>query len=146
MAQGGTIKLQCPCGQTLQLPDTLVGKQVRCKRCNKVLTVRQSTVDARDALSESQRGRLAARDSGRMQQLDKALTVQGSRPCPGCGALYAPAVVVCVGCGLNVDSGAMLYASLDDTSGSPAAKAAEQGPPPSLWSRLLGKLGLGSRR
>ena len=144
MGQGATIKLQCPCGQTLQLPDTLVGKQVRCKRCNKVLTVRQSTVDARDALSESQRGRLARADSG----LDKALMVQGSRPCPGCGALYPPAVVVCVGCGLNVDSGAMLYASLDDTSGSPAAKAASQagGPPTSFWSRLLGKLGLGSRR
>lgn len=142
MAQGGQIKLQCPCGQTLQLPDTLVGKQVRCKRCNKVLTVRQSTVDARDQLSASQRLRL-----GQQSQLDEALVVQGSRPCPGCGTRYPPSVVVCVGCGLNVDSGAMLYASLDDTSGSAGKPAAQaEGPPPSFWSRLLGKLGLGSRR
>lgn len=136
------IKLQCPCGSVLDLPDGLAGKQVRCKRCNKVLTVRQgapSGGDARAGLTESQKVRL-----------DRELTVQGSRPCPGCGTLYPPAVVVCVGCGLNVDSGAMLYASLDDGSGAPGAPGGAAPPPaaakPSLWRRVLTALGLSGGR
>lgn len=132
------IKLQCTCGNVLNLPDSLVGKQVRCKRCNKVLTVRGgSSADAGAGvdLSASQRRRV-----------DDELMVQGSRPCPGCGVLYPPAVVICVACGLNVDSGAMLYASLDDTKANPFA--ATGGPPapgagrPSLWQRLKRALGL----
>ena len=129
------IKLQCTCGTTLNLPDSLVGKQVRCKRCNKVLTIRGSSPDAAVDLSASQR-----------RKLDAELTVQGSRPCPGCGALYPPSVVICVACGLNVDSGAMLYASLDDTKANPFAATGGAPPPgagkPSLWQRLKRALGL----
>ena len=71
----------------LSLPDSLDGKQVRCKRCNKVLNVRAagSGSAVNPALSESQRTRL-----------DKELTVKGTRPCPGCGKTYPPAIVVCV--------------------------------------------------
>jgi hypothetical protein len=132
------IKLQCTCGQTLNLPDSVVGKQVRCKRCNKVLTIRGSSPDAAVDLSASQRRRL-----------DAELTVQGSRACPGCGVLYPPAVVICVACGLNVDSGAMLYASLDDTKANPFAEGAQPAPgagKPSVWQRLKRALGLGKDR
>lgn len=32
-----TIKFYCPCGQKLSVGDELVGKHVRCPRCNRVL-------------------------------------------------------------------------------------------------------------
>lgn len=128
------IKLQCVCGNVLQLPDQLDGKQVRCKRCNKVLKVHAAQAPRPD-LTASQRRRL-----------EDALVVQGSRPCPGCGKTYPPAIVVCVDCGLNVDSGAMLYASLD-SSGEATTQPEERraAAPPGLWQRLLRTLGLGQK-
>lgn len=125
------------CGHLLSLPDSLDGKQVRCKRCNKVLKVRAAS--GAGPLTESQRVRI-----------DKEFTVQGTRPCPGCGKTYPPAIVVCVDCGLNVDSGAMLYASLEEQSSGakPDEKAPEDrgaAPAGSAWQRLLRALGLGRK-
>lgn len=133
------IKLQCVCGHLLTLPDSLDGKQVRCKRCNKVLKVRAGGTPAHQApdLSESQRLRL-----------EKQFTVQGSRPCPGCGKSYPPTTVVCVACGLNVDSGAMLYASLEDqVEGAQRQPEDRPDAPPrgSLLQRVLRSLGLGRK-
>ncbi|MBX3470221.1 MAG: hypothetical protein KF878_25390 [Planctomycetes bacterium] len=129
------IKLQCPCGHLLNLPESLAGKQVRCKRCNKVLKVRGGSVADGQALTESQRLRV-----------EQEFVVQGSRPCPGCGKMHPPAIVVCVACGLNIDSGAMLYASLDEqqaaAGGAPEDRRA---PPGSLWQRVLRSLGLGRK-
>jgi hypothetical protein len=33
-----TIKFYCPCGQKLSVGDDLVGKHVRCPKCQRVLT------------------------------------------------------------------------------------------------------------
>ncbi len=129
------IKLQCVCGHLLSLPDSLDGKQVRCKRCNKVLKVRAGGTPPAADLTESQRLRL-----------EKEFTVQGSRPCPGCGKTYPPAIVVCVACGLNVDSGAMLYASLEDQAQAGKQQPEERQPAQgSLLQRVLRSLGLGRK-
>ena len=134
------IKLQCVCGHLLSLPDSLDGKQVRCKRCNKVLKVRAGGSSAHQTpdLTASQRLRL-----------EKEFVVQGSRPCPGCGKTYPPTIVVCVACGLNVDSGAMLYASLEEApDGAGAGPRADDRPAPprgSLLQRVLRSLGLGRK-
>lgn len=131
----GAIKLQCVCGHTLDLPASLAGKQIRCKRCNKVLKV---------PAAQAQPGQVDLTASGRAR-IAQELTVQGSRPCPGCGQLYPPSVVICVGCGLNVDSGAMLYASLDDQSGDAVQPEDRRSAAPvGLWGRILRALGLGS--
>jgi hypothetical protein len=127
------IKLQCACGHLLELPANLAGKQVRCKRCNKVLKV-----------PGAEPGKLSA--SGSKPRLaEPGLLVQGSRPCPGCQTMYAPSIVVCVTCGLNVESGAMLYASLED-SPSAVAEALQKLPPPTLWQRVKRALGLGEKK
>jgi hypothetical protein len=126
------IKLQCVCGHLLTLPDELAGKQVRCKRCNKVLKVRAA----------SDEGAVTA--SGR-RKVDSALTVQGTRPCPGCAKPYPPAIVVCTDCGLNIDSGAMLYASLDADAAPSAGPEAVTRKPAGLWQRVLRGLGFGRK-
>ena len=78
--------------------------------------------------------------------------VAGSRACPGCGKFYPPSTVVCVDCGINVDSGAMLYASLEDQPApgemrapreSELGEVEEDEAPPGFFKRLLKKLGLG---
>ena len=133
------IKLQCACGHTLELPANLAGKQVRCKRCNKVLKVPEG--------ASPEPGKLVA--SGTKPRVESPLLVQGSRRCPGCAAMYPPAIVVCVACGLNVDNGAMLYASLEETKASavaPPRAPAGAGSGPSLWQRIKRAVGLGGKR
>ena len=132
------IKLQCGCGHTLSLPDHLGGQKIRCKRCQKVMRVPSGRFDALPAPPPAQ------------GPSDPAFLVQGSRGCPGCGRLYPPAVVVCVDCGLNVDSGAMLYASLEDQVApgpradgtDPAGEDEGHGAARTWFGRLLARLGM----
>jgi hypothetical protein len=85
----------------LNLPDKLAGEKIRCKRCQKVLSV--PTLGSRVHSSAP-----AQTDS------TSKFLVAGSRACSGCERTYPPSIVVCVSCGLNLDTGAMLYASLED--------------------------------
>ncbi|RMG17569.1 MAG: hypothetical protein D6731_03900 [Planctomycetota bacterium] len=130
------IRLQCVCRATLDLPDELAGEKVRCKRCQKVLKVPRPGTRV---------------FGGRPAQGvdDSELLVAGSRACPGCGTVYPPAIVVCTGCGLNLETGAMLYASLDPAEGGSAAPTPREEPPaprPQGWlTWFLARLGLGPR-
>jgi hypothetical protein len=118
------IKLQCRCGHTLSLPDKLAGQKIRCKRCNKIMRVPPpSTAD-----------RMPADPQG---ELGRSMMVQGSRNCPGCGKIYPPAIRVCTECGLNVDTGAQLYVSLDE-SREKSADSHTSG----VMSKLMKMLGL----
>ncbi len=126
------IKLQCVCGHQLNLPDQLGGKKIRCKHCNKILKVPDAA------------GGTPARA---MPTSDPLLHVLGSRPCPGCGKIYPPTVVVCVDCGVNVDSGAMLYASLEETPRPNFDQDGdeEDGDSPPFFRRVLRMLGFGRK-
>ena len=130
------IKLQCVCKHVLKLPDKLAGAKVRCKHCEKILKVPQTPSP-----------------TGKYERVDTnaELLVVGSRPCPGCGQPYPRTVVVCVTCGLNVDTGAQLYVSLDQTpqprfgpDGALLASTEEEAKP-GFFARLLRKLGMGSK-
>lgn len=117
------IKLQCRCGHTLSLPDTLAGQKIRCKRCNKIMRVPPpSHADLRTAPPAS--------------DLGQSVLVQGSRHCPGCGAIYPPTITVCTGCGVNVDTGAQLYVSLEQST--EAAPDSELG----VFAKIMKMLGL----
>ena len=131
------IKLECKCSYTLTLPDRLAGQKIRCKRCAKVLTVPQPRMQIPATNEDSFAGAMVS---------DEALRVRGMRACPGCKKPYPPSVQICVGCGLNIDSGAMLYASIEEDTVSPVYEAeknkqAEAG----FFARLLSKLGLGGK-
>ncbi len=126
------IKLQCTCRRMLRLPDHLGGQKIRCKHCQKVLTVPEV-------------GTRVFSDEGAEEDDTSELLVAGSRICPGCGQTYPPTIVVCTACGLNLDTGAMLYASLEeqvpDLTQGPGGR-----PEPKGWfGRLLSKLGLGKK-
>lgn len=125
------IKLQCVCGHKLNLPDHLANQKIRCKQCGKVMRVP-------DGMTASGRRRAAPG----IADVDPSLRIAGSRPCPGCGEVYPPGVVVCVACGLNVDNGAMLYVSGEDQVVPPTLPEAPvpAGVEVSWWRRLVSKL------
>jgi hypothetical protein len=125
-----SIKLQCVCGKTLSVPDSLTGQKIRCKDCGKVMTVPQRSISQDPA-----------KESG-----DDPLAVKNHRRCSGCGKSYPLTDKVCITCGLNLDTGAQLYVSLEDQS-SPVRRAtagagAPGAPKQGFVPRLLALLGL----
>jgi hypothetical protein len=119
------IKLQCPCSKQLEVPETLANQKIKCKGCGKILKVPPppKLVEAK-----------------KVDESDPFL-VKGFRACPGCAKNYPKDVKVCVDCGMDIDSGSMLYASLDGTVES-AAPAAPKG----FFPKLLAMLGLKGQR
>ena len=69
--------------------------------------------------------------------LGQSVLVQGSRHCPGCGKIYPPTISVCTACGVNVDTGAQLYVSLEEPQGGGDGDSK-----PGLFAKLLKMLGL----
>lgn len=126
------IKLQCKCGHNLELPDKLAGQKIRCKLCQKVMRVPRPRTGPRQH-----------------DDSDPELLVAGSRPCPGCGKMFPPTVVICTACGVNVETGAMLYASIEEQPAPGEMRAPRESDleepeePPGFFTRLLKKLGLG---
>ena len=129
MGEAMTIKLQCTCGKALVLPDKLQGKKVRCKDCAKIMTVPEARVDHRRA--------------GQEEEVDKTdiFHIEGLVQCPSCGKDYSKEQVICVVCGINIQTGATLYASLEQSSGE------RKGPTESVSfkDRLLGLFGFGKK-
>jgi ribosomal protein L37E len=130
-------KLRCVCGKTLQVPDQLEGQKIRCKHCGKVLTVSQ-VQDADPAYSDNA----------------NPLAVKGHRRCAGCGKSYPEKDRICVACGIDLDTGAAIYQSLETqapvappeggaSSGSKnaAARPAKKGGFMGFFARLFGRKG-----
>lgn len=110
------MKLQCVCGKVLNVPDSMAGERIRCKECGKVMTVRPSTSDSAPA-----------------QPGAGPLAVKGHRRCSGCGRSYPERDKICTVCGINLDTGAALYVSLDN-SGESSREPAQS---PGFMGRLL---------
>lgn len=92
------IKLLCTCSKSHEVPDTLANQKIKCNFCGKVLKVPPPPKRAAPGLTDS----------------DPTFQIPGYRKCGGCGKSYPPHVKICVECGLDLDSGALLYASMED--------------------------------
>jgi rRNA maturation endonuclease Nob1 len=117
------MKLECVCGKTLTVPDSLKGEKIRCKTCGKIMKVRADSNDAAPAVAS-----------------DSPLAVKGSRVCSGCGTTYPMGHKVCIGCGVNLDTGAALYVSMEASADAEAPKTKGK---PGFLSRVRRFLGMG---
>lgn len=117
------MKLQCVCGKVLNVPDSMAGERIRCKECGKVMTVRSST-DAEPKKASSSD--------------NDPLGVKGHRRCGKCGRSWPVLDKICTACGVNMDTGATLYVSLDASGDSEAPSSSKR---PGLMGRLLRFIG-----
>ncbi len=95
------IQFACKCGRSLSVPDKLAGKAVKCPQCKQPLRVPQ--------VQQAAAG-VASQPSGLEDLLDEVgLTVAEDgyegQHCPGCNAPIADNAVICVECGLNLETG-----------------------------------------
>jgi hypothetical protein len=105
------IKVACKCGQKFAAKDELAGKVVKCPKCSKPLKVpAASRTSAPVAASAPGGGSLA-------DLLDEAgLTAKQDdyqgRHCPSCNSPLAENALLCVSCGLNLETGKFIRGSV----------------------------------
>ncbi|MDA0659026.1 MAG: hypothetical protein O2931_15485 [Planctomycetota bacterium] len=94
----GTLAIACACGKKIAAPVKFAGKQVKCPACGKGLVVPAMASSPGD----DPHGLSALLDEiGYDQEKTKD-------SCPECNATLAPESVICVSCGLNLETGKTL--------------------------------------
>lgn len=79
-------RIQCSCGKTFKVPEKFAGKKIRCLDCKQVL-------------------RLNAAPSATV----KGLKAQGQVTCASCQSLYREGTRICLKCGIDLETGALVY-------------------------------------
>ncbi|TVS09120.1 MAG: hypothetical protein EA424_27785 [Planctomycetaceae bacterium] len=104
------IKVACKCGQKFAAKDELAGKVVKCPKCEKPLKVPAATKKAAPVAAP-------APGSGSLADLldEAGLTAKHDdyqgRHCPSCNSPLAENALLCVGCGLNLETGRFIRGS-----------------------------------
>ncbi len=120
------IRVNCQCGQVLQVPDAMAGKAGKCPKCSAIVRVpaaRGATSGAANPTSSGGAAKVsskphaatAASTVAKPSRLDAlfeeaGLEKQVGNTCPKCGELISPGAVLCVKCGLNFQTGQVLAA------------------------------------
>ena len=116
------IAVQCSCGQKLNVPDNLAGKQGKCPKCQQLLKIPMPgsapVASAPTAATPASAGPSAAGpsaaapraaagpDPGLASLLEEAGVGKKTGPtCPRCEATISRGAVLCTKCGLNFSSG-----------------------------------------
>lgn len=98
------IQVSCKCGQTFAAKDNLAGKVVKCPKCAQPLRIPNPRAKAPAAATAPASATLA-------DLLDEAGLKEAhhdeyqGRHCPTCNAPLAHNAILCVECGLNLESG-----------------------------------------
>ncbi len=123
------IRLACVCGKVLNLPENLSGEKIRCKECGKVLKVPDAS-----SVVEGAPARVEA---------NNPLAIRGHRRCGRCGKSYPQKDRICTACGIDMDTGANLYVSLEASGDAdPSAKPQAEPSRPGFAARFLRLLGI----
>lgn len=110
------IRVNCPCGQSLNVPDQLAGKMVKCPKCQKGVGVPGQGVPAAAkpaAAKPAASSKPAASGQGASGGNDAlaglfdqaGLTKREGTFCPACDKPLAPGTAICVGCGFHLEQG-----------------------------------------
>lgn len=104
------IRIKCSCGKALNVPDTAVGKAVRCPGCGKSLKVPGGGQTA--AAAPAPRAPAAALDPNPMDDLfaEEGLDQIVEAICPVCRAEMRADAILCVRCGYHKEAGTQFEA------------------------------------
>lgn len=99
-AVGGVVDpvaCACACGKKFTAPAKLVGKKVKCPACGQGVVVPGRALPTKEA-------------GGLSELLDEVGYDQEKtkESCPECGVTLTPNAVICVACGLNLETGKKL--------------------------------------
>lgn len=124
------IQIKCKCGKSLNIPDAMVGKAVKCPGCSSVLKVPAKT--APPSAKAAAANPVPA--AGGVEGLDDLFDEEGfsttvAAVCPSCAAEMALNAVLCTKCGFHREHGTHMDAhktlGVDITHGDMALMKAE---------------------
>lgn len=140
------ISVQCQCGQTMQAPDSMAGKRGKCPKCNQQFVVpggqvagakpatKQKAVRAKAPTATATK---TASEADSMASLLDEVGMQKARTrhnCPECRADIDEDAVICIHCGMNLETGVPVKQKLHGSVGG-GKKAADKPdePKPSIF-------------
>lgn len=85
-------RIQCSCGKTFKIPEKFAGKKIRCLRCKQVLKIYVKPTSSPD------------------------LNLEGTVQCSGCAKVFPNGTEICLACGINLKTGALIYSPQEDAS------------------------------
>lgn len=112
------IQIKCQCGKSLNIPDALVGKAVKCPGCGTVIKVPAKPGSAAAAKTApaakpatAARSAPAASNAGLDDFFDEeGFSKQVSAVCPACRIEMAAGAVLCTKCGFHREHGTKMMA------------------------------------
>ena len=112
------VQIKCQCGKSLNIPDAMVGKAVKCPGCSSVLKVpakagpSTGASTARPAAAPSASASRAVPASGGLDDLfdEEGFSTTVVAVCPSCAAEMAAGAVLCTKCGFHREHGVKLDA------------------------------------
>ena len=123
------IRINCQCGKTLNVPDTMAGKAVKCPGCGKPVKVPAAAGGA--AARAAAPAQPVVPEDSSMDDLfsEEGFSQHVAAVCPSCRAEMPATAVLCTKCGYNKESGeklaAHLTAGVDIDHGTLALQKAE---------------------
>lgn len=139
------IKVKCKCGLTMQAPDEMAGSKGQCPQCNEQFAIPSPSAKpaaAKPAATSSKPVAARSRtpvsaaasngpDAGGMASLLDEVGVQKARTrnsCPQCRADVQEDAVICIECGMNLESGKRVRQKFHGSVGESAIQSE-----PTLW-------------
>lgn len=125
------IRINCPCGKSLNVRDDLAGKVVKCPGCGKPIKVTAGGGSS-SAATQAAGVAAAAEERRRMHDLfdEEGFSEQVAAVCPACRAEMGAGAVLCTKCGYNIQTGERLVshktAGVDIDHGTLALQKAKQ--------------------
>lgn len=112
------IKTVCSCGAAFAAPDKLAGRQVKCPKCSQPVGVPAAEATPTTGTANSPNAKAAGVAGGNrraaahgdpevkalLDEVDLGQSKTGRR-CPGCRTDVAQDAVVCIQCGMNLETG-----------------------------------------
>lgn len=120
------VRVSCPCGKTVSVPENLQGKRIKCPQCQNPISV---PVAAGAVAAGGVGGGMA--DLLNEVGFDKTRTANS---CPSCKTELEPEAVLCVACGYNLETGRIIKTRRIEKD--PFGLKANTAPPPTGISRF----------
>lgn len=114
------IAVQCSCGQRLNVPDNLAGKQGKCPKCQQLIRIPAAQPAAPVAATPPapRASAPAAVDPGLAGLLEEAGVGKKTGPtCPRCETPIGRGAILCTKCGLNFSTGEQLQSHNTKSAG-----------------------------
>lgn len=116
------IKIACKCGHSFAAKDELAGKVVKCPQCKNPVKIPAASKKAAAVAAPMAGGGSLADLLDEAGLTAKQDDYQG-RHCPSCNSPLAENALLCVGCGLNLETGKFIKGSGAIVSKTEAKKA-----------------------